>query len=80
MRYQGKSQRHYDATEFMAFVGVVGVGVSIIGYIIFVFIMIGCSAPEVPKPVSVERLQFNRSIQVQPNGATIFPKYLPNLK
>lgn len=38
MRYQGKSQRHYDATEFMAFVGVIGAGVSILVYLIFVFL------------------------------------------
>jgi hypothetical protein len=38
MRYQGKSRRHYDAAEFMAFIGVIGAGVSLIVYLIFVFL------------------------------------------
>jgi hypothetical protein len=80
MSYQGKSKRHYDAAEFMAFIGVIGAGVSIIGYIIFAFIMIGCSAPEVTEPVSVTKLTKVYTIHVQPNGSAFNPKYLPNLK
>jgi hypothetical protein len=38
MSYQGKSKRHYDAAEFMAFIGVIGAGVSIIIYLIFLFL------------------------------------------
>jgi hypothetical protein len=80
MSYQGKSKRHYDAAEFMAFIGVIGAGVSIIGYIIFAFIMIGCSAPDIIEPVSVTKLTKVYTIHVQPNGSAFNPKYLPNLK
>jgi hypothetical protein len=38
MSFQGKSKRHYDAAEFMAFIGVIGAGVSILVYLIFVFL------------------------------------------
>jgi hypothetical protein len=38
MNFQGKSKEKYDAAEFMAFAGVVGVGLSIFCYIIYLII------------------------------------------
>lgn len=39
MSFQGKSKRHYDAAEFMAFIGVIGAGLSILAYIIYSIIL-----------------------------------------
>ena len=80
MNFQGKSKEKYDAAEFMAFAGVVGVGVSILGYIIFVFLLVGCQAPEIPEPVNTPNYVASYTIHVQPGGITNFPKYIPVLK
>jgi hypothetical protein len=78
--YQGKSKDKHDATELMAFVGVVGVGVSLLMYFTFLMFMVGCKVPDNPKPVSVTKLHYSTTIQPQPNGSTLFPKILPILK
>jgi hypothetical protein len=80
MSFQGKSKEQYDASEFIAFVGVVGAGVSILGYIIFMFLFIGCSAPEIPEPVNTPNYVRSYTIQPQQNGVTTFPKFIPILK
>lgn len=38
--YQGKSKQKQDATEFMAFVGVVGASISILLYFIYLMVLI----------------------------------------
>lgn len=38
--YQGKSKINHDAAELMAFVGVVGAGVSILFYFIYLMFLI----------------------------------------
>jgi hypothetical protein len=80
MNFQGKSKENYDASEFIAFVGVVGAGISILAYIIFLFLMIGCQAPEIPQPAKTPSYARSTTIQPQYNGGTIFPKYIPILK
>lgn len=77
---QGKSKDKQDATEFMAYIGVVGVGVSLLMYFIFIMLVSSCQAPEKIEPVSVEKLTKSYTIHVQPSGITNYPKYLPNLK
>jgi hypothetical protein len=37
---QGKSKDKHDATEFMAFIGVVGMGISLIIYFIYILIFL----------------------------------------
>jgi hypothetical protein len=80
MNFQGKTKDQHDAAEFIAFVGVAGVGAVILGYIIFLFLMIGCQAPEIPQPAKTPSYARSTTIQVQPNGSTIFPKFIPILK
>lgn len=38
--YQGKSKNKQDAAEFMAFIGVVGVGISLMFYFIYLLIVL----------------------------------------
>lgn len=38
MNFQGKSKDEYDAAEFIAFVGVVGAGLSILCYFIYLIL------------------------------------------
>ena len=38
--YQGKSKDKQDASEFMAFIGVVGVGISLMFYFIYLLILL----------------------------------------
>jgi hypothetical protein len=80
MRLQGKSKEQYDASEFIAFVGVVGAGISILGYLIFLFLLVGCQAPEIPEPVNTPNYVASYTIHVQPNGSTAFPKFIPVFK
>jgi len=80
MNFQGKSKQNYDAAEFIAFVGVVGAGITILAYIIFLFLMIGCQAPEIPQPAKTPSYARSTTIQPQYNGSTIFPKFIPILK
>jgi hypothetical protein len=37
MNFQGKSKQQYDAAKFIAFVGVLGTGMIILAYFIFLF-------------------------------------------
>lgn len=47
---------------------------------LIIMLMIGCKSPEIPQPVSVKKLHYITTIQVQPNGNTWNPKFLPILK
>jgi hypothetical protein len=39
MKFQGKSKDQHDAAEFMAFVGVTGVAISVFCYIIYLIFL-----------------------------------------
>lgn len=77
--YQGKTKQNHDAAELMAFVGVVGAGVSMIAYFMFVIILTSCQAPEKVEPIRTPSVVRCFTVQVQPNGVTIFPKFVPIL-
>lgn len=76
---QGKSKDKQDATEFMAFIGIVGVGVSLLMYFIFIMLVSSCQAPEKVEPLRTPSVVRTYTVQVQPNGVTIFPKFIPIL-
>lgn len=79
-KYQGKTKQNHDAAELMAFVGVVGVGVSMLSYFIFILLLALCQAPEKVEPIRTPSVVRSFAVQVQPNGVTIFPKFVPFLK
>lgn len=43
-------------------------------------ILSSCSAPEIPEPAKTPDYVKSYTIQVQPNGITNYPKYIPFLK
>ena len=43
-------------------------------------IVSSCQAPEIPEPVKTPDYVRSYTMQVQPNGITNYPKYIPFLK
>jgi hypothetical protein len=49
-------------------------------YLILMLILTSCETPQIPKPVSVEKITKSYGLNPHPTGSSFYPIYLPNLK